>query len=132
MMNEETEEERLAYSRGWLDGYQNQQHQFEQNKKAILDRLEREGYLLVEKELTFGDETFKYKSVVSGPQIEIRNGRPPKSFEDCVTATLEALIIQGSINAWDGDGVSCVAQMIWTMHKRAEKAEQELARLQKP
>lgn len=59
-------------------------------------------------------------------QWRIRCGEAPKSMQECTVAVLEALVIQGWIPAHDGDGVSCVAQMIWAQHQRAEKAESAL------
>ena len=44
----------------------------------------------------------------------------PWDYTECTTAVLDALIIQGGIPAHDGDGVSCVVQMIEAQWKRAE------------
>ena len=54
-------------------------------------------------------------------------GDYPKSENECMTATLEALVIQGGINAMPGDGTSIVAQMIWAMAQRAIELEMLLA-----
>lgn len=94
-------------------------------RKSILDRMSRNGFELkavVNKWGTF-TETLPYS-----PQWNIRQGNAPKSMEECITATLEALILEGGIEAWDGDGVCCVAQMVWAQHQRAEKAEAELTK----
>lgn len=128
MNNEKTEEERAAYQRGYMAHLKISDDHRNHNKNALLDKLEKQGRV-EEKEATFGGTSFTYRHVSRSPQWEIRQGRPPESLDECTTATLEALILQGGINAWDGDGVSCVAQMIWAMHKRAEKAEAEVKRL---
>ena len=58
------------------------------------------------------------------PAMEVFNMR------DCETAILDALIHQGGIIAWNGDGVGCVSQMVETAYRerdywkdRALKAE---------
>jgi hypothetical protein len=111
----------------------------EQQTNYILKRLQSEGYIEEASYLSyhgswnFEERKYDVKPGASNcPQIQIRNGRSPKSEEECMIAVLEALILQGCVIAWPGDGTSCVAQMIWAMHKRAEKTEKELAKLQKP
>lgn len=98
-------------------------------RKEIKARLERFGF----KEKIVWHEKFGSWTEMEpySPQWNIRQGNPPKSMDECTLATLEALILQGGIVAWDGDGVSCVAQMVWAQHRRAEKAEVELAELKK-
>lgn len=102
-------------------------YNLDQRRQEILNRLKRNGfeYELVKHE-KYGswDEMKPYS-----PQWHIRQGNAPKDLDECVMATLEALILQGSVPAWDGDGVSCVAQMVWAQHQRALRAEKELEEL---
>jgi len=46
--------------------------------------------------------------------IEYGDGR------DCMLAVLDALIHQGGVAAWAGDGTSCVTQMIEFAYKRRD------------
>lgn len=56
-------------------------------------------------------------------QWEWRNGTPVKEAEynDCMLAVLDALINQGSVAAWAGDGTSCVVQMILQAYKERDE-----------
>lgn len=38
-------------------------------------------------------------------------------YQDCMTAVLDALINQGGVVAWEGDGTGCVVQMIATAYE---------------
>jgi hypothetical protein len=53
----------------------------------------------------------------------------PWDFEECTTAVLDALVNQGGYVVYDGDGVSCVVQMIHAQWKRAEEAEDKLQKV---
>ena len=57
----------------------------------------------------------------------------PNFYMDITTALLDALINQGGIAAWDGDGLGCASQIVYHAYKRRDywrdralKAEKEL------
>lgn len=53
----------------------------------------------------------------------------PWDYHAATTAVLDALVIQGGIVAWDGDGVGCVVQMIEAQWNRAEQAIEKCAQI---
>lgn len=92
----------------------------ENARMEVRDRLRRLGYEPTGEQFATSLEALKKQSA----QYRLRcTGEKPVSMEECTAAVLEALIDQGGILANDGDGVSCVVQMIWAQHERAERAE---------
>ena len=55
--------------------------------------------------------------------------QPPEVFDsyEAMTAILDALITQGCVAAWSGDGTSCVEQMLGCLHSLWRNAEDRLA-----
>src|SRR5271154_5075395 len=48
---------------------------------------------------------------------------------DCMTAVLDALLNQGSIAAWAGDGTSCVVQMIELAYRERDRYRAALEKI---
>lgn len=66
----------------------------------------------------------------NGLQMKYREKPAPDiDWQELEWAVCDALLHQGTIIAWPGDGVSCVAQMIAGQAERAETAEAERDRL---
>lgn len=55
-------------------------------------------------------------------QVVWRNGSVDLEFDyqKVTTAILDALVYQGGMVAWDGDGVSCVTQMVQAAYQRRD------------
>jgi hypothetical protein len=86
-------------------------------REQVFASLRRLGYEPTVEQWANSTEEMKKKSA----QYRLRDKtEAPKSFEEVTAAVLEALIVQGGFVVHDGDGVSCVAQMIWAQHERAE------------
>jgi hypothetical protein len=94
----------------------------------VIDRLNRLGYKgekcldsvpRIESEILESSAQWKLRMY---PQLLRTDDRQ----YEVVAAILEALVIQGSIAAHDGDGVGCVAQMIIAQANRAGMAEVSL------
>lgn len=67
-------------------------------------------------------------------QMRYRNTSSPvtkRNSHEQECAVIDALVEQGGIAAWHGDGVGCVAQMIDAQMVRAEKAEEALKQILK-
>ena len=95
-------------------------------RSDVIYHLRRLGYTPTEEQFASSVEELKRRSA----QYRLRDcTEKPASLDEITIAILEALILQGGILAHNGDGVSCVAQMVWAQHLRAEAALLELGRL---
>jgi len=92
-------------------------------RKAIEQRIRDKGF-----------EPGEYQAVWRGANFDdktkglrwLEKTQETFNSDDCTLAILDALCNQGSIAAWNGDGVSCVMQMLALVYRERDKLKAQL------